>query len=594
MVNAGYLTSNSDTAWPFDGDAVDPPLDRAAASFFADGSAVLGASERDFDVMVSDVSASASGLRFTVWKRPPKRAGPVCGQDDPSVDLEEVDSELGQGEYTVVRGVWFFFVIDNHCVAGSDGYFSAGPFKLDPSAVSAAPDKITSISLWNHGEIGPDGEYVGYYDDSGSHVRRKTHDGIAGAVSVVGGNNIYAGVDFDYGFGVTVPNIRPLVGAVFGNAFIIAAIPGEGDGPVPCPDKYDSGDSSECSQPPASGGSITPDSEGDFVIEGDDCHQISTYGNVIRITGRCTACCQCEAYKDTGDRLGKQSYTLFDIYNRSVSDSVMYNAWAVKFRDSLCRVRSNELIVKCVALTQRINAGVVHGVRMDNVVGSIDRGQGVITVGNASPSTVTADIRAQMSPQVISVANIAQSVNSASSSIETSTKTVKAESGSTTVPVHLIDVGTGNVDYSCVGTILMEDVELWGPCESNDSTYSEYSTDSTDSTDSDDQCLKYVFTAGQTVTQEMVDLCVLHGVLDLVIRFNSVFQYRAVLEPGSMLSIRLYGGRSAKTASNMCSILGLVNFSWVECENDDSSESADSGGVYRTLTKWFHATQEAE
>lgn len=565
MINAGYLTSNADTAWPFDADAVDPALDRRAASLFADGAAILKTSEQGDKVYVEDLSVRDGFMCFTV------RKGDTA---------ERVEAEPDPGEYTVVKGDWFFFVLDNHDIAEAledGGYDSQGPFPLDPSASATVPDKVTSFTLYNH------------YDGDELFP---THWGIDGEVEIRGGTNVYVGTDFDRGMtaGAGITGISGLVpNGALSNAFVIAASPGEGDGTVPC---EDSNDSNDCSDGGPYAGSVNPDAEGDFVIEGDDCHQISTYGNVIRITGRCTPCCQCGAYKDTGDRLGEQARAVLAIHAQALADLGLYNAYAARFNSALSRVGDDELIVKCVALAQKIEAGAAHGVKMRSVVGSLDRGQGLLTVENASPVDVDVEVDVEMEPQRIAMASVVEPVDTSAGTTETKTKMVYAGDTVARILADLVTVDSqGNVetDYHVVGTQLAGPLDVWDYCDSNDSNDSNDSTDYEDSNDSTD-CPRLVahYESLSTITVEMVDQCVEYGITKLEILYPSKLSYSTTLKSGSAVTMRLYGASAALRPSSRCSIDGLVNFRWVE-HDLESGETRN-----RAMVKWFSAVQEVK
>ena len=112
MINAGYLTSNSETAWPFDSNAVNPALDRTVASFFADGAAILDTHEQGYEVLVSDIEVGSGVLSFKIRKQPPRHGETACVEESNDEQSRfEVSAILATGEYTVVRGGWFFFVL---------------------------------------------------------------------------------------------------------------------------------------------------------------------------------------------------------------------------------------------------------------------------------------------------------------------------------------------------------------------------------------------------------------------------------------------------------------------------------------------------
>ena len=76
----------------------------------------------------------------------------------------------------------------------------------------------------------------------------------------------------------------------------IGVSPGAGIGTVPC-------DETECEDDPNTNGEPLPTDNGNAVITGDDCYEITASGNTIQIHGKCVACCQCQDYIDVVEDL---------------------------------------------------------------------------------------------------------------------------------------------------------------------------------------------------------------------------------------------------------------------------------------------------
>lgn len=306
-----YLTSNANTAWPFDADS--PNLDRRFAALFADGGVMLYTGEIGCEVVVTDASLEDGELSFIVEKR----------RDTEVIDRCSLSVTPGNGEYTVAKQPWCFFILDNHEILSSEGDFDPDAlFSLDPSAIDVVADKITSFSLYNHHEevLVGDVRYVVERD-----VNTPTVVGIDGKVRLVEGTNIALSTKASPEIGAAA-NLFFALGATQSlpeNAVMISASPGLGTGKAPClnPPKCDDDGR----------GNITPDADGNVVIEADDCYQVSPQGGqtkVVRIAGRCTACCQCDNYVETGNRLGSQATRVVKARDSLFSTASKYNAAA--------------------------------------------------------------------------------------------------------------------------------------------------------------------------------------------------------------------------------------------------------------------------
>lgn len=593
-INAGYLTSNTGTAWPFQADY--PGLDRRVSRLFADGSATMAVGEEGAIVQVSDVTVSQDGLFFTLSK---KINGATWDR------RMHVDPDAG--EYSVVRQGWCTLVVANHAVreAMEDGGFeSDGPFPMDPAAVDYTADKVTTVSLYNHYD--PNRLYADGRPVNTSELIL-THALIVGDIRIEGGSNIYAGTDLARGLFDTIPGVISPISNIQGDAFVIGAIPGEGTGTVPCPVTPECGKSS--------GGGLIPDDTGDLTLEGDGCYQVSAYGGKVRITGRCTPCCQCESFVETGNRLGDQSRTTLGIKGRLAQDISIYNSYADRFNKSLCRVRKQELIVKCVAAAQRIDAGDAHPSQMrsrtgkDPIRGSMDRAQAVLTVGNASVADVRARIVVSMSPQNLVMANVVEGEELDDSFQSTTTKTIYAGTPIKTVSIPLVDED-GTIQYDAAGSKFAETVVVETPCDTCDDPDC-HSCPSSNDDEGEECCRTIVYRAGSHITTESIRQMVDNGMTSVETMISGGLEYTTTIPSGASMAMRLYGARVSDSPSESCTTEGVVVFDWVECPEDpdstgstDSTDSTDSNdsndsndstdmasGTRRTAVKSFRAIQ---
>lgn len=395
MRNAGYLTSNANTAWPFDSDF--PALDRTVARLFADGAVILYPGDAAKTAWVRDVSIEAGVLSFVVVKT-------ENGEYDSNDSYMHLEIAANDDVYAKTGASWCFFVAECHEIAENEGLVAEGPFRMDPAACTLEADRVTSISLYNH--------------DPGSSENFLTDFGISGDVTIRAGYNTYVGTDLKQaGYISSVPMQDPVVGCV------IAAEPGLGLGTVPCDD------SNDCSNDVIPHlGNVRPDSEGNVVIETDKCYQVSPdehrwyqvihhktaqeyIDNVhILLQGRCTACCQCDDFVKINDRLAEQSDEVIKAYNNLVEGGTVYNDQAERFNNKLNEVKADELVARVVVMGQNYTHGDAHSVDLpagpNNTSGSIDRAQAVVSLKNLSAKDVTALVVARMAPQRIVMANI--------------------------------------------------------------------------------------------------------------------------------------------------------------------------------------------
>ena len=371
MVKEGYLTSNANSAWPFDEN--DPSFDLDVACLFADASVTVYPWE-DEKVVVKNVKTEKGGkFSFKVSKTESK-GGSVETECSGTVDPNK--------PYILVQpDAWCSFVLDSFQVLQRSRLNKIGPFPLSRSCLYARAKRVESFTLIN-GEI--------------------ASQKITGDVKFVAGTNMYVGNDLSqasYAYSSAVASDK--------NGIVLSAVAGAGAGRVPC----DPSNDVECT---GITGNVIPDAQGDVVIEGDGCYQISPCPerNSVRIVGRCTACCQCKDYVDIGNRLAGQSQTLSGVYARLMSDTTTYNQYATKFNESLKVVSKDELLVRCVSMSQRTDAGEATSVHMDRssstdhvIRGSLNRGAAVLSIKNASVADVTCDIDCMMTPQNLTLAS---------------------------------------------------------------------------------------------------------------------------------------------------------------------------------------------
>lgn len=310
MRNGEYLTSNANVAWPFDPDV--PNLPPEVARAFADGGATLKTEELGNEVSISNIwpikdGVKTTGLAFTVWRN---RLG------------TRFEVMLSDGEFTSVAKDRYFFVLDNrHVRELSQSY--GDHYRLDPGAVSAVADKVTSISIYNRKEDGS----INWTADAvvlgdvafkrGYNIDLLTAEEAKNELSVSGAQTA-----------LYLSGLETLGQTVTGIALV--ASPGAGAGTVPCPEQP------KCEE--RYQGNVSAASDNTLVIEGDGCYNVSlaysnTYGGtVVSIGGRCTACCQCENYVETGNRLGEQGARVQGIKDRLKADAAAYNNAARKYR----------------------------------------------------------------------------------------------------------------------------------------------------------------------------------------------------------------------------------------------------------------------
>jgi hypothetical protein len=314
MRNGEYLTSNANVAWPFDPDV--PNLPPEVARAFADGGATLKTEELGDEVSISNIwlikdGVKITGLGFTVLRN---RQG------------TRFEVMLSDSEFTSIAKDRYFFVLDNRHVRELSRDYTGNhdKYKLDPGAISTVADKVTSISIYNRKEDGsidighPDATALGDVAITpGYNIDLLTAEEAKNDLSASGAQTA-----------LYLSGLETLGQTVTGIALV--ALPGAGAGTVPCPEQP------KCEE--RYQGNVSAASDGTLVIEGDGCYNVSLAysniygGTVISIGGRCTACCQCENYVETGNRLGEQGTRVQEIKDRLKADAAAYNNAARKYR----------------------------------------------------------------------------------------------------------------------------------------------------------------------------------------------------------------------------------------------------------------------
>lgn len=561
ITSAGYLTSNANTAWPFVSDQ--PGLTQNAVMLFADGAVTLKTHEQGARVFINNILIDKIdnyiNFSFTAYK----------SLNNKDYDHEEFELHIQEdsGVYTSAKCSWCFFIIEAYEVLKQFSVFGKTVYpenlELSPSVISVDADKVTSISLWNHSERkcrNCDPEHIDdcdINDDnkiffSALNKLVKTHDNIRGPVKIVPGYNMYVGNDPEYTLTRSTINIPKdainLTGTDKANSIILASNEGLGRGTVPCRCEADCNDTNS---------NIHPDSIGNVIIETDECFQISADGK-IKITGRCTACCQCESFVEIGDRLASQNNVVTASYTSLINSSKTYNTLAEKFNNINSVMDEDLLIVKCVASAQKIDSGAAHSLQLTRIDGSVDRAHGVLAVINASSVDVSVSILANMYPQPFALAAITKPIKAENFTVNTTTETVSAVNSAITQNLNLL-IDEDEINLSAIDQVLAEDIDVTViPDDSNDSSDSNDSNDSNDPTPIVVRLANY----GDILTRELIDTLVAYGITAVDVLSPSPFVYSTILPASSTLSIRLYGAKKGKSPSSSCSISGVVSFLW--------------------------------
>jgi hypothetical protein len=202
-------------------------------------------------------------------------------------DMEVESRVSGKSGFGVVGDSLNRFVIDFDYINGIDSFTFEGPAKLEPSCVDPGLDCITSIELYN-GEGDPRNAVI------------------SGDVVMMNGYN----VDMSSDANDTIVRIE--------------ASPGYGLGKVPC-------DTSECDNDPETDGTAIPDENGNAVIAGDGCYEVTAEGSTLKIHGKCVACCQCQMYVDIVDELRVIAERVSDVKKKTNDNTDWYFNTVEKF-----------------------------------------------------------------------------------------------------------------------------------------------------------------------------------------------------------------------------------------------------------------------
>lgn len=324
-----YLSSNSNTRWPFSETERLSPSCLVGTTFFADGTAILsqadGVSAR---VVVSSLQLSRDSLdeiprlQFVVKKL--SEAGVELGSG--SVDLAFQGSDA---EYEAISGGWYSFVIDRRHVLDvmkSDPEYKAdGDLPLDPACVQFSQKNVSSLSLYNKSA-------------SGAWVPVKL--GISGDVSITSGTNMSIGTETSSIKGRAFSTAVSAAGSDNyspSSLLVLNAVPGHGKGRIPCKEE------DECS---GTTGNVIPDQDGDILISSDGCYAVSGFYNKLYLTGLCRPCCDCLDYENVAVELEFLSRELdedLDTVDHVVtnpSSTSEYPGLVQRYSDMVSRVNS--------------------------------------------------------------------------------------------------------------------------------------------------------------------------------------------------------------------------------------------------------------
>lgn len=238
------LSSSSLTAWPFD-QASNVPA--RVYRLFSDCAATVPASRlSECRLSVSGVSVSGGSLSFSVGMYGDATENVVVFPD-------------GVDGYTVVYAFsgTVSFVVDNAHILDSGDFSDNGAYALSAGVVDPDVPKVESMSIWN--------------SEGGGRFPVRTESGISGDVSILAGSNM------------SVENTRNGSGSI-----TLSAIPGAGEGVVPCGCHDSNGDDYDRH--------IVPDEYGEIILSADGCYQVTPYPELgqVSISGRCSACCPVE------------------------------------------------------------------------------------------------------------------------------------------------------------------------------------------------------------------------------------------------------------------------------------------------------------
>lgn len=236
MHDGEYLSSNSGIAYPF---KQDQNLDPALVSCFVDAMVDTG-DPSTYRITRVICNSAAKTLEFT------------ADGTRYSFNFRNYD-----GPYAVVGDDQSNarFVLDVDALRTSKSFVFAGEAELHDSCFAFDSGGVNSITLY-YGENDP---------------RNQTLDG---DITLCCGYNMEMSVVSDTG----------------DEHISVVATPGSGLGVVPCTKK--------CSDDSDTDGHRLTAENGNAVITGDGCYEVTAHDDIVQIHGKCVACCQCQDFID--------------------------------------------------------------------------------------------------------------------------------------------------------------------------------------------------------------------------------------------------------------------------------------------------------
>lgn len=347
-----YLSSNSLTSWPFN--PGEPP--QGVSRLFADAYICFPSCRRFLSVCVVDVDVGDDVLKFSVIA-----TEDIGDYDEPvAIDLGTAVVPRGDHRYEVVSlkstNIVAKFVIDGWHLSDSEKLFEHGPFPLCASCQSESSARVTTLSIYNSVN-------GGYPTITGPKM--------AGDVKIYGGYNVRVSTNGSIDNGVT-----------------IEAMPGYGDGVVPC-ECEDEGDKDECSEGKREKGNVKPDSYGDVVLSSDKCIAVVPYRGpgVVSLNGRCTAPCTVDMYMEEAGNLSDMADDVKDDKEKLV-------AVAQKYKDMVCNLEEDicSRIILSGVLSQPNFGEGTNDLTESAISGYLDRVTGRVVIANTSTKKIVAKI----------------------------------------------------------------------------------------------------------------------------------------------------------------------------------------------------------
>jgi len=349
----GYLSSNSLTSWPFN--PGEPPQE--VARLFSDAYVCLPPCRRFLSVDVIDIRVDEIFMYFTVVvsEESDDRPEPVVTRLGPIY----VD-RMGAPKYEVVSfknsNIVVKFVIDGWHLADSEQFYKEGPFPLCESCISYSSSRVMTVSIYNS----ENGEYP-----------TRTGPMMSGDVKLYGGYNVKVYTNGSIDNGVTID-----------------ALPGYGDGVVPC-DCDEGGNPDECDTGKKEKGNVKPDPYGDVVLSSDKCIAVVPYRGpgIVSLHGRCTTPCTVDMYMDEAGDLSKLADDVSDDKNKLVDVANRYNALACSFDEDVC----SRVILSGVLSQPNFGEGT-NDLTESAISGYLDRVTGRVVIANTSTKKIVAKI----------------------------------------------------------------------------------------------------------------------------------------------------------------------------------------------------------